>query len=143
MVIDIVVAVVLLALFIRGFWVMPRMWRDDYEWSWDRRGPPYGWALGAAMWQGSARGTPVSWALVGLSIPALVLLRVSEETGALQAAFDVVLVAWCACLCMGFTVVLFNRPKWAVVPHLRHQPGVVVVWWRQLRGRGTDDAPTQ
>jgi hypothetical protein len=31
------------------------------------------------------------------------------------------------------SVVLFNRPKFMVAPHVRHQPGLVAIWRRSMR----------
>jgi hypothetical protein len=84
-----------------------------------------------------ARVTPASTMLAGLTPLALLLVGLAGDTGALHALLDVALVAWFVCFCVAMSIVFFNRPKWAVPPHLREQSGAVARWWRRLRTRTT------
>ena len=125
-----------LALGVGGAWQLPQLWRNERGWHPDR--PPAYWAWGTAAWRGLVRLTPLSAPAFLALTPAYGLDAagadgaVAEIVIAIGAAVGVVVVGLLAP-----AVFLFNRPKWAVVPHLRHQSGAIAEW----RGRRSEPTP--
>lgn len=132
---DVVVVLIVLAGF--GLWLfwIPRWWRNEPAWSYDPDRPPPAWPYGAALWRSGVRTNALAGP-VALLLAVLYALDASSA-GWTRAAFLVAAVPFCAVLGLAVTVVLFNRPRWAVVPHMRHQPGLLAEW------RGARAEPTE
>ena len=124
-----------LGIFLVGLVIGPRIWRN--EWRWQAFRPhevPAWWMYGGALWRGWLRLTVVAWlevSLLGISLPLTRLESGPLRTAGLVAAF----LAF-AVLLLAVPIVLFNRPRFLVVPWLRHQPGAIAEW------RGAQVPPT-
>ncbi len=132
--------VIFFALAVAGTYRLPRYWRGETSviplmsrW----------WPFGGPLLRGWERSMPAAFAS-GWS------LLVAFVTGSLAAAgkrtdsqplHDLAYVGIAAIgvfflsLFVMATVVLFNRPKFIVPPHLRQQPGAVQEWFRAIRRR--------
>jgi len=97
----------------------PRIWRNKWDYAWDPAG-------GGAMWRGFVRITPIGGPVLGMTGLVAVIHWLGD--GRQTASFAVASVIWVAMLVVVGTIVLFNRPKWMVAPHLRRQPGAVGEW---------------
>jgi hypothetical protein len=112
-----------------------RQWRGDVRLG---ETTPRWWAYGAAAWRGYVRIMPVAGFVGG---PALVILgwcfillsslnghllvgdptvRSWLQVGAIGGACGMVVAA-----VIGLVVLLFNRPRWLVVPHMRSDRGLI------------------
>jgi hypothetical protein len=116
LVISVVICFAACALFIP---VGPRIWRNEWGYAWDP-------ASGGALWRGFVRSTMISGPFLGLTGVLNVIYALSDRRT--TAMFTVVAMLWMALLVCAVTIVLFNRPKRLVAPHLRHQPGAVGEW---------------
>lgn len=133
--IDVVVIGVLVALFILWFRRLPEFWHGERKSPWDPDETPGSWPYGAALWGGFVRLTPISGALIGVIAVLFAALRAGNAAWLLsiQIVFSVLFML---ALGAAVTIVLFNRPSWAVVPHLRDRPGALSEWrsgWRAMR----------
>jgi hypothetical protein len=99
--------------------VGPRIWRNEWGYAWDPAG-------GGAISRGFARTTPISGPALGMTGLLAVIDWLGD--GRTTAIFAVASAIWVAMLVAAVTIVLFNRPKWLVAPHLRRQPGAVGEW---------------
>ncbi len=123
---DTITVIGLLLMGARGIWILPQIWRNER--GLDPNVEPLIWPLGLAWWQGSVRVLPVFFPSLLIIAPDHVLetLRLAGPVWiALRVVLDVG-VLLIACLWVG--ILFFNRPKWAVAPHLRHQPGMLAQW---------------
>ena len=120
-----------------GLWVLvsPRIWRNEWKWAWSPDQVPAGWPYGGPSWRAFARLTPLGG--VALGVLPLTFLVSRFDAGWAKLASDVLIGASMLLFLLIVTVSLFNRPKFAVAPHLRHQPGLLDEW------RGTPPPPTQ
>lgn len=135
--VDWVAFAVVLAIVAGGFRNLPRVWRHEFR-HFDRT-PPY-WPWGAALWRGFVRMMPMG--VVGcavLVIVAVVLLLTPEEPSGpfVRPYWAVVpcLVALGVVFAGMLSVVLVNRPRVIVPPHLRGQPGALAEWRERQSGR--------
>jgi hypothetical protein len=96
--------------------VGPRVWRNEWAYAWnpDEGGP---------LWRGFVRITPLGGPLLGLGGLASLLLKSGSD--ALYVVGQVVGFAILVVIVLIVTVILFNRPRWVVAPHLRAQPGAI------------------
>lgn len=104
-----------------AFWVLPRVWRNEPPYAEDPDRPPDWWPYRVALWRGVVRLGPTGllfFGVLALFLPANRLLADTVLTTALAWLGVAVLVS-------GVGVVLFNRPKLLVPPHLRAQPGLL------------------
>jgi hypothetical protein len=116
LVISVVICFIASALFIP---VGPRIWRNEWGYAWDpERGGP--------LWRGFVRITIISGPFLGLTALLNVVYALSDHR--LTAAFRIGAVLWMGLIVCAVTIVLFNRPKRLVAPHLRHQPGAIAEW---------------
>jgi hypothetical protein len=124
-----------LAIFVTGLVIGRRVWRN--EWRWQAFRPdrvPDWWPYGDALWRGWLRLTVVAWIEVSLFGVALPLLQ--AERGPLMTIGTVAAVLAFVFLLMAIPIVLYNRPRFLVLPWLRHQPGALAEW------RGAEVPPT-
>ncbi|HEY2948430.1 MAG TPA: hypothetical protein VGJ53_08535 [Micromonosporaceae bacterium] len=120
-----------------GLVVLPKIWtakatgpRPEYT---RRR-----WSFRDARQLGYVRGLPS--AILGLTAIVLSMLAVVVEEATTGTVSDVArrvalwtFVAFVAFLLIGVSVTLFNRPKLAVPPAARDEPGALALWWRGRR----------
>jgi hypothetical protein len=103
-----------------------RVWRNEWKWAWNPDEVPVWWDHGGPLWRGFVRVSPVCGGLIGLLAAAAVLLSFDDPLiyaiGQFVGALAVGGLGLPAC------IVLFNRPKTLVAPHLRHQPGALAEW---------------
>lgn len=132
---ETVITIGLAALGLGLVWTAPRVWRNEIGWDPDR--PVAFWAFDLAAWRGLVRTHIVTIPMLLAAAPGYALDNAGAEGPLAQAvivASDVVGATLLGILAPA--VVLLNRPKWAVVPHLRHQSGAIAEW------RGKRSAPT-
>jgi len=125
----------LVAFGLRFAWVAPRLWRNDLGWDPDR--PPAFWALGLTWWRGLVRCSFLAGPMFLIGAPGYAL----DKSGAGGSLVDAAIVVSAAIGAFVLFVLmpgvfLFNKPRWVVVPHLRHQHGALAEW------RGKRSAPT-
>jgi hypothetical protein len=96
------------------------------------------WSFRDARRQGYVRGLPA--AILGLTALVLSMAAVVVEEATTGTVSDVAgtvarwaFVAFVAFLLIGISVTLFNRPKLAVPPATRDEPGALALWWRGRR----------
>ena len=113
----------------------PRVWRNEFGWNPDR--PASFWPWGRTLWRGFIRVIPLGGPLMLAIAPGYGLDNAGVDGAAATTivAASVTLGLLILSLCVG--AFLFNRPKWAVAPHLRHQQGAVGEW----RGRTSEPTP--
>ena len=129
------ITLILVAGGLRGLWIAPRLWRNELGWDPDH--PPALWAFGLAAWRGLVRTNIMTIPLFLAAAPGYALDNSGTEAALAQTVIIVSAAVGVTLLfILGPAVVLFNRPKWAVVPHLRHQSGAIAEW------RGKRSAPT-
>jgi hypothetical protein len=134
-----VVAIALVAMLVLA---APKLWRNEAG-PWTDDSPPprswSGWKRSRAGWRGIVR-------LLGLAMPLayvpILLIIVLATLGASGPAFDAVAIVVLGAATVFMVtampaVFLFNRPRWLVAPHLRHQPGYIAE-----RFNGTHVEPT-
>jgi hypothetical protein len=102
----------------------PKVWRNEIGYSADD--PPPSWLWGPASWRGYHRALTgaalLFWCPAAAAMVAATVSRPGWVDVLSQVAFGLAGVA----LLIGVPAVwLFNRPKWLVAPHLRHQPGAI------------------
>ena len=116
-------AVVFVPLCLKGIRTLWRRPVDAFE------EPLAWWIWGAPLWRGYVRGM----AAVGATfvVDLLLIMVVIWGPGAdavLLATAAALVLSLAAGLVLAITIALFNRPRWAVPPHLRAQPGAVREW---------------
>jgi len=129
----------MIAVFVAGFWVLPRVWRGELAPGGEHA--PEWWPWGEALWQGMRRMGPLCYPGAGVFLAAGVGLSLVPEqpAGAFVRPYWAVIPALGAIGLLGalmLGVVFFNRPKFIVPPYLRDQPGALAAWltkWRQGR----------
>lgn len=116
---------------------VPRFWRHELR-TYDR--VPAAWPWGDALWRGWVRAIPIGTATLAVGlVAALSGLAVDEDpSGPLPrplwwAVPALAVLAIAFALMLG--VVLLNRPKRIVAPHLRSEAGAIEEWWSAMRGR--------
>jgi hypothetical protein len=92
------------------------------------------WFRSIAFQHGRVRATPVRvvWASVFVSSIALMVLPPQTPW-----ALVTLLVVSAFAMPVYWSVVLFNRPKWLVAPHLRDEPGAIEMGRRRAAARRT------
>ncbi len=132
---EIAITGILLVFGLRGAWLLPRFWRNELGWDPDR--PPSFWRWGLTSWRGLVRTNVLAVPMFLAGAPGYALDSAAIDG---SGAGTVVVVSYVigAAILGGLMpgVFLFNRPRWAVVPHLRHQHGAIAEW------RGKRSAPT-
>jgi len=132
---ETVITLGLAALGLRSAWVSPRVWRNELGWDPDR--PVVFWAFGLAAWRGLVRAQIAAIPMLLALTPGYALDNAGAEGPLAQAVLVVSgVVGGTLLFIVAPAIVLLNRPKWAVVPHLRHQSGAIAEW------RGKRSAPT-
>jgi hypothetical protein len=101
-----------------------RAWRNEQPWL--DPDAPRAWTGGLPSWRGWVR---VQAVIVPTVFVIAAPLFVIQSTGVGGGAWDTVRavagLVICGVLLAGARVWLFNRPRWLVAPHLRHQPGMI------------------
>jgi hypothetical protein len=127
-----VVLVVLVVLVARR---APKVWRNEIGYSSDD--PPARWRWGLASWRGYQRTTAGVFPLIWCPGALLVVASTISGPAWVQSLVAVLALVPGAVFVIGLPAVwLFNRPKWLVAPHLRHQPGAIAEFF------GAHVAPT-
>ena len=114
----------------------PKLWRHETR-IWDGRAPSW-WLWGEALFRGwvrslvigTAAGTAMVFALGVMLVvqPDLDNPQSSQESQLEVVAIGVALGVWILLTLMLFSVILFNRPKFVVPPHLRNERGAIQLW---------------
>jgi hypothetical protein len=126
---------VCVAFLLAGPFIVRRVWTNEWRGrTFDPDVVPEYWIFGDAMWRGWFRLAFLGYLVVSLFGIAGLLWVVGDETLDLVGGYAAAL----AILLMVFIVpiVLFNRPKFLVLPWLRDQPGAIAEW------RGAEVPPT-
>jgi hypothetical protein len=111
--------------------VTERMYRTMRSW----------WPFGNALLRGWIRMTPVAIAgiWIMLAIVAIGIPSTGAEPGSALYALGYLLIPLTlllfACFAVMVTIVLFNRPRFLVAPHLRTDPGAISAWFHPHRGQ--------
>ena len=108
-----------------------KVWRGEEEGMNPDR-PSSFWPFGLALWRGWVRLGPASALIVLLACATAVALDAEVRWLSLPLS-----IAFLAAIALFLSIVLFARPKWAIAPSLRSQPGALVEWWNALQGRRT------
>lgn len=100
--------------------VAPKVWRGESGLDGDV--PPAWWFLGDAVWRGVARAYLAT-------APFVLLMFAGGAVAEFTDAEDVGMAIAAGALLLGgiahFSIVLFNRPRALVPPHLRGEPGAL------------------
>jgi hypothetical protein len=100
---------------------------------------PSWWPYGGALWRGYVRAMPVgSISFLVLMAGLLILIFVPTEGGCCGFAVPnwfvfPFLISFFGTLGLALSVILFNRPRFIVPPHLRSQVGAISEWLRSRR----------
>jgi hypothetical protein len=115
-------------LFLGGIYlvVATRVWRGGS--ALDGNVPPAWWFLGDAAWRGNARAYV---ATVPFLLAMLAGAAIAEWSGSVDAGMALAAVSLAAGVLVHVAIVLFNRPRALVPPHLRDEPGALAE--RRLR----------
>ena len=122
------VGLIFALLFLGGIYlaVAARVWRGESGLDGGR--PPEWWFLGAATWRGVARAYV---ATVPFLLVMLAGAGIAEWGGDEGVGMAVSAAAFAAGIGVHLAIVLFNRPRALVPPHLRDEPGALA----ERRGR--------
>lgn len=113
-------------------------WRNEHPWL-DPDLPRVWWYGGRPSWRGWVRTqSVVAPAVFVVAAPLFVVGSTGVSGGAFETVEAVAGLLLCAIVVVGARVWLFNRPKWLVAPHLRHQPGMLA----ELGGERCQPTPT-
>jgi hypothetical protein len=114
-----------------------RAWRNEHPWL--DTDLPVRWRGGLPSWRGWVRVQGiVGPAVVVIAVPLFVIQSTGVSGGAWETVRAIAGLAIGVDLLLGARVWLFNRPKWLVAPHLRHQPGMLA----ELGGDRCAPSPT-
>jgi hypothetical protein len=97
-----------------------RMWRGQFELA-DVHAVPSFWVWGAPLWRAWVR----SWFVASSGCLLAVLRLVGMITDAAVAYVLACLMLTAGWLFLSLSVVMFNRPRFVIPPHLRSEPGLV------------------
>jgi len=101
---------------------IPRLWTHASSY-WDVK--PHGVPWSEAAWEGWVRALPA--ACVGgaaLDVAAWIAVLLSKSAAS-KAALAAASAVWLLAMVIAGAIILFNRPRWLVPPHLRRQPGLI------------------
>jgi hypothetical protein len=117
-------------LFLGGIYLAAaaRVWRGNS--GLDGGVPPEWWPFGDAAWRGNARAYI---ATVPFLLVMLVGAGIAEWSGSVDAGMTLASVAFAAGILVYGAIVLFNRPRSLVPPHLRDEPGALAERRRRKR----------
>jgi hypothetical protein len=110
-----------------------KFWRGESPWA-HQVHPPTWWPFSDGLWRGNVRSTPLMAVGGVLMLTSAALLMAVRDLGwpapADRVAWYgvlrfVVVVLWVVTPSLGISVILFNRPRFVVPPHLRDQRGMV------------------
>lgn len=114
--------------------LIPRIWRGELVSVYEHASEGV-WLWGEPLRRGFLRGLHLGI----LSAVVLVFLVFAtadlEPTGHIGPVVGTAVGAFFVLLGLNALVVLFNRPRWAVPPRYRDQPGAISEWRAALRGR--------
>jgi hypothetical protein len=116
-----------------GACLTPRHWRGETDLDGSRH--PAWWPLGATVWRGVVRSAAVWWPLTGLMFLGSALAYGARPGSTLETVgWVVAAVAVLAGLAAHVPILLYNRPRRLVPPHLRDEPGALAEWRARRRG---------
>jgi hypothetical protein len=141
---SLTLATVLLSCLLALAWTqVPKLWTHHTKY-WDGRAPGW-WVWGEAAYRGWVRAlvimTVAGTAMV-LTVAVGLLLGLDADDSSVEDASTAVAVT--IAVLIGVTVVLFltavsvilfNRPRTVVPPHLRAESGAIHLWFRRKRAR--------
>jgi uncharacterized membrane protein YedE/YeeE len=99
------------------------------------------WPFGEALLRGWIRRTPTAigglWIALGIVVVGVPSTGAQPGTalyalGSVLIPLIVMLVLWLAAI---MTIVLFDRPRFLVAPHLRTDPGAISTWFHPHSGQ--------
>ena len=136
-IVQAIVLILLLALMFGASLRMLRVWRDSNTSERIFKTMRSWWFWGDPLLRGWIRALPVGliggWLLVDSMIAAAALATETITSGVGFGILTLLVIGLFVSLGMVATIMLFNRPRFAVPPHLRDQPGAVAEW----RGSGS------
>jgi hypothetical protein len=138
--VSLILYLIALAALTFAMFLMPRrvfaLWRGTRAMP---QSPPLGWPGGRASWQGWVRATPVMGSICGLGMLIaawcfLLLTSIHNVPLIGDPAWRTRLIAGVLTgvalvligIVLGFSVILFNRPRFLVAPSLRNERGALV-----------------
>src|SRR3712207_3935949 len=100
------------------------MWSNEWgDARQDTDHPPSWWYHGPALWRGAMRAQPAC--CVGcLALGALAVVDRLWSGGIVPQVAAALGILWLAATIVGLTTAISSEPKWAIAPHLRHQPSL-------------------
>jgi hypothetical protein len=123
-----------LAFLIHGLVFGPRWWRNELPGlAYRPDDVPEWWPYGGALWRGMLRTPLVGWIAIPLGCAGAGLAQLD---GVFAGVGGVLALVSVGLVCLMVPIVLFNRPKFLVIPWLRDQPGAIAEW------RGAEVPPT-
>lgn len=101
---------------------------------------PRWWLAGELLWRGRVRARVVSNLLLLVVVTIVVVFKLTggdyhEAPQAARISLSLLSLACVALLLADVSIYLFNRPKLAVPPHLRREPGLIAALLRKLGRR--------
>jgi hypothetical protein len=76
-----------------------------------------------------------------IAVPLFVVQSTGVHGGAWEVVREIAGLVICAVVVAGAWVWLFNRPKWLVAAHLRHQPGAIAEFFGERVARSPTPQP--
>jgi hypothetical protein len=113
---------------------MRQIWSGE-DLSMQELGTSQWWPLGAALRRGFIRGIAVGVVTCAALVLCLVFVGIAEHTSgsvssAANSAGIAALLVIVVLILVNASITLFNRPRFAVPPPLRDEPGALALWWR-------------
>jgi hypothetical protein len=133
---DVLLELFLVAITVTGVALLPRMWRNDAGFHSDQPHPVWPW--GKRTWRAMTRCVPLCFPIFAIgAVWYPIDLSIDQDGTAHEIGTYVFGIPIVANLVALVTVFLFNRPKFLVAPHHRHQKGLVL----ELFGRRSAPTP--
>lgn len=135
--VQMVALIVMAVLAVAGVLLLPRIWRGDLASTYDDASRDV-WLWGEPLRRGFIRGLHLG--ILGTIVLVFLVFTTAdlEPTESVGPVAGTAVGLFFVLLALSGSVVLFNRPRWAVPPHARHQPGAVHEWRARLRERHDD-----
>ena len=130
MVITIIIFAAILVVF--GL-AITRIWQGRSELDGSR--PASWWPFSDALWRGVIRAFPVQAVCVTLLIGGGIAGDLIKDSPGHDIAMSVGLVGLLGIFLLALPVTFFNRPRFAVPPQQRDEPGAVAEWRSARHGR--------
>lgn len=122
-----VAAAILTLIAIGGVILLPRIWRGELASLYDKNSKGI-WLWGEPMRRGFIRG--LHWDIIGTVALVIIFFTLPDprHTAELGTVTTIAIILFFLSLALNTLLILFNRPKWAVPPHYRNQPGAIKEW---------------